>query len=311
MKLLKNKRFLLLLLFLINATGINAIAWYWFCGWMNIQGDSLLNYYLYAWDNTQKKMVLNPSPLPTNKVFLLQDLLGGVDNCPAMWWGQVGTDQSGNPIMGGTTFLLVPKVPYISVANTTPQDVQAFEDKLLTAIEYPYIYVERAAPNLIQIYIIGPRPINNLGAQKLTFNMPAFESIWGHDPNQYKSWQNQPITIGPAISGNLWNGYDMGFAFSFNTITGTFLNSDPLQHKLSNDAFYISGILNKKDKMSWSWNNQQTPPNAVVCCIGLTMDKLISQGIVTYSGPIIEETDLQRVINWINGTGQAKLANVI
>lgn len=286
MNLIKNKKIFLLLLsiLLINSSSLQALAWYWFCGWMTIQGDPNLTYYLYAWDSNQKKMVLNPTPLPMNQTFLLQNLFGGVDNCQAMSWNQVSTDQNGNPVMGGTTFLLVPKKPYIGVGNPTQQELQQFEDCMKGANIAPYIYVERVF-NLINVYIIGPRIISNLQGQKISFNMAAFENNWGHDPQ--------------------WPGYDMAFAFSFDD-QGNFLNSNLTS--MSPDSFYIYGIINKSWKMGWSWN-QQNPQNQY-CCAGLTMDALISQGIITYQRPLLDPNDLQRVVNWINKTGQAKIADI-
>jgi hypothetical protein len=294
---LKQSYLFIIFAFFMHLSPVQALQWmwsnYWFAGYMYITGDPNLTYSIYSWNNTTKQNELSPVTFPTNTIINIGQLMDGVENCPYMWWGQISTNANGNPVMGGTTFLLVPSLPYVPGLNPSSDEEQKFQNDLLAGKKAPYIYIERIE-NIINIYILGPTLLANNAARKLSFNFSAFENVWVQNSPWYKKNSNPPGNDG------------MAFACSFNAFYGCFLNSP--NQPLSNDSFYIYGMRNKAWPLGWSWTHQG-PENTAIK--NMTMSTLQSQGIVQHEQPFVPLNDLQRVISWVNATGQAKFANVI
>lgn len=277
---------------LLNTTQIfSNLNWmpsnYWFAGYMYIAGSDDLTYNLYSWNNSSQKMELSPISLTTNTVLNLRDLFGGIDKCPFMW-------SNGDPATE-TKFILVPSLTFIpdpsDSATVQRRKADEFQKGLLAGREAPYIVVERSQ-GLINIFIIGPTKVLNSLSQKLSFNFLAFEQSWVKPSN----WYNHLEDHSPG----------MAFAFSFDASKGTFLNSP--NKPLSDDSFYIFGMSDKNAPLGWSWTYQGPENNAVK---GMTMKTLQGQGIVQHQEPLISLKELQRIINFINSSGQGKFDNVL
>jgi hypothetical protein len=193
---------------------------YWFAGRMIISGNSDLTYTICHWSNTQKKMIQSPLTLSTNTEIDLAALAGGSDYC--MKNNLEGTDVGCLEMQWfgtlGTGFILVPNLAFTDFAH--PENEPAFQNDLRAGKFAPYIVVERQE-GFINIYIVGPTNVSKFVAQKLSFDMKAFENKW--------------------INQAYWQPDKLFFAFSFNATTGTFRYSPSKQ--LSNDAFYIAAPI--------------------------------------------------------------------
>jgi hypothetical protein len=253
---------------------------YWFAGRMIISGNSDLTYTICHWSNTQKKMIQSPLTLSTNTEIDLAALAGGSDYC--MKNNLEGTDVGCLEMQWfgtlGTGFILVPNLAFTDFAH--PENEPAFQNDLRAGKFAPYIVVERQE-GFINIYIVGPTNVSKFVAQKLSFDMKAFENKW--------------------INQAYWQPDKLFFAFSFNATTGTFRYSPSKQ--LSNDAFYIAapGETTSFLYQQWRIKSQEV----------MSMGHLQNEGIIQHQGPFINNIDdLQGVINFINWSGCGNFENV-
>lgn len=268
---------------LMPFTSFSGLNWmpsnYWLAGYMYIAGPDDLTYNIY--DATSK--TLSPIDLKTNTAFNIRDFYaqGNMDRTPRM-------DDT-------TKILFVPNKTFIpNVADSAADQLkksQQFEKDLRAGRDYPYIVVERNQ-GIINIFIVGPTRFLPSLSKKLGFNFLAFEQLWVKP----SYWYNHLDDHSPG----------MAFAFSFDATQGTFLNSPG--KILSDDAFYIIGLRNKSWPLGWSWT-YQGPENTVIK--GMTAQKLVTQGIIEYQQPVISLRELQRIIDFINSTGQGKFDNVL